>query len=436
MNVKNLFRHLSTFLILSILMIVKSAISVPQKGDVYQYQANDRNYGLKVKVLDRNRFLFVAYKKNGNLERPATITVTTPNGRTVTGNKIYRNRAVYVILSSPPGRFIVKLKDGNRNITFPVINVPPSSTRNNNKPNQNSARNNQSNQRAVILSLQYPKEIDVGKSRKTPFKVWAKTSKSTSRLIIQGRNVHHFKLMRERNNYKIWLWKHTFYPGEVPPGSRKVKRMVVKAFNNQGVQGDTRTISFVIKNSRPRPNAKKELLNLYIKRIRADVGRKCAECNGRCGGYCGECKHYLQQRLSQIAKAYNFRCSNGQYVYMPHGYGISWSSPGCAFGIVYTYRGTTNSNYNRNKIRQLLRTVEWGDVLQMRWKPGYKLYPHTLIFTSKLYGNRIQVCDSNFRSDKRVSCRTMNINYFLKALDCPQCGATLYRLRDDIKKGY
>jgi hypothetical protein len=396
--------------------------------------SNDREYVLIVRKRKNNRVLFYCYKKHGYINSNARLVILLPNGRKHIGTKIYRNRAIYSIIHITPGNYRVKLYDGRKTLLFPTIRI-------------SGPTNNQQNitEEARVLSVKCPPLIDVGKSDKTPFRVIAKTNTATTRLVIRGNSTHTFRLIKNSRTYKIWEWKHTFYPGEVSPQKSYTKIMTIIPYNRQNKKGKHRFISFRIKNSRK--SYKNELIDKFIAKIRSDVGKKYAECNGKSGRLCGQCKHYLQTRLKQIAEANNYVCKNGKIVNMPPNhppgeydspeYGICWEDEGCAFNTVTEFRATGNHKYNKEQIKELLRTVQRGDILQMRWKLGNKYYPHTLIFTSTLRGNKIEVCDSNRKpaGGRKVSCDYLSVDYFIKALDCKNCGATLYRLRDDIKKG-
>ena len=386
--------------------------------------SSNKEYVLKVREYKNNRILFFCYKKHGHIYPHAKLIVYSPSGRKYKGTRIYRNRAVYLLINPSTGNYRAVLYINNRRISFPTIRIVSNTS--------TSHYNSNTTQKAKIIPpVKYPHEIDLGRPEKSHFRVLVKTNTATTKVLLKANNIHTFRLIRNTGSYKLWEWDWT-----PPPTEQKYKIMQILAYNNKQL-GDKRTI---------RVRFHKDLISILINTIKKDENKRG-----------GQCKAYLYKTFNKIARTYRFyyrgkllTMPRNQKVRMPSNIeaSIEWK-PSDIFIKVASYKAGSNQQKNRKKVIELLKKAKRGDFLQMEWNPNNskkRLTPHTLIFVEDVKeGKLLNWCDSNLNGDEIVHCGTRYpwgsnktfislVNYLSNKYCTNNCGATLYRINPNVLK--
>ncbi len=214
------------------------------------------------------------------------------------------------------------------------------------------------------------------------------------------------------------------------------RSFVMKVF---GYQAGSYTVSYAWGQSNPQPptaSVKKQLIDATMQTYQADNGQRR-----------GQCKAYLQGVFRTTAITLGITNPNGSTPIMPANVsGYYWAIDANSGFLKITQVLPSGSDQSRlDSAKGLLMQVKKGDYVQYGTLQSTSEKLHTLCITADyVSGQPIQWADSNWLNDEVVNA------YQQKSLDALadlisrkttlssgstySKGATLYRIRDDLKK--
>ena len=171
----------------------------------------------------------------------------------------------------------------------------------------------------------------------------------------------------------------------------------------------------------------------------------------------GVCKNYVTYLFNMYKNRYvigafpsaslRMPTNNPAEKCAPYDYGVEWADVSAQSGNPFTIAGSFRYNENmsekanRRAAADMLRKAKRGDFLQLRGEYGGGNGPHSLIFIADCVSDKLRWADSNMTGKFIDGIRWGYVKYDTQAsvewmvdVICkPKYGATLYRLRSDLK---
>ncbi|MDV7339214.1 hypothetical protein RYZ26_06395 [Terasakiella sp. A23] len=195
-------------------------------------------------------------------------------------------------------------------------------------------------------------------------------------------------------------------------------------------------------------NVQEKLISLYLSEIQSESGQ-----------HGGQCKSYLQLKLAHVARKAGIKASDGKAIYMPRNdtsigrNTYQWSGLGNSFQQIdqVVMANFKEATLYKKALSDMLQQIKAGDFLQFVWCPSRSICKkgretlHTIVF-NKDFSDPLNWSDSNGIGKEKVHSGTLypytkrkaekTVSSLINALSkqgCKNCGATLYRLRHDVK---